>query len=573
MSWRLLLTTTKFFFFSHDRGDVCQLSPTAGSDRGEQLPSSASASKKPPRQHLHASCAIAGRGHKRSSSDNTHGKIQLSSSSSAEQDPPGSRRRSNSGDNVVLEDGSRDVVLTAISYLARRADSLRRFNGSTNHHLPRVKTVSGPCSGQNLPVGFVSSGIAMPPEPANRFSTYELTSGEDTGPGFGYNLEDECDDFSDLHSLDSFVDKSYHSGPLLRSNSVVLGKDVDEIIAEYEYTIAELQAMIAGFCDSSSAATALQMLQTSSMDSDCEYFPYGGGKQIPDEPLEALSNGNVAQMEGDVTIMQLTQLLRERDAEIADLKSRLEAFQKNDLYGEEDQTDHAVLSLGDDISSVASSNISSSTLRILSTKGSGQLLDRDLEQKIFTLEEFDSDYSAPQGSLALRLCLAAARERAGPHHLGNSPQHEVTPRLAMEDIHVAMDNIEHNRYLAEIKDLKHKLRSSLCATKEGKLPNPAWVEMETMMSYINRVLCSTIQSGRSMEFGDSRILMQHARTCDVVETFEVVRPMLASQFKSVVENCEEILNVWTGLNECLPKEGEDEGGLLHVSYKCLFFPI
>lgn len=492
---------------------------------------------KPPRQQTITELA---RGHKRSRSQPDTALTQISQPH---------HRRSISGGVVS---GPSAIVLNAIELLSRRAQTLRRLqDGNTSDFSYSLNDRSNA-----LPAspGKVSVGIAM-------FDHVEFGS-----------VPFEGDETFDMQSLDSSRTKSEASP--LRVN-----RNVDDLIAEYENTIHELQALLVdtGITAYDDDSTFRSFLTSTSADLDrCDSYSFGQNSVSSSRDASPIPAGD---SDNGLSIQQLQQLLRDRDEDIAKLNAQLSTARsalsrqaENDKIEAEFKykslecrKDNEIDKLKSQLrihnsfkeTAVAVTSHSCSPTSAYSDKDVDNLQDA----KIFSLDDYDADYSTPSHSLPLRLSIAAAKEREAVRAID-----PATPRLEMEGIdtprHLSGEMI--SRQMMEINDLRNKLHRSMTEVGAGKIPTQLWVEMEKVMSYVNRILCDIVRSGQTMNFTDVKMSLLHANTCDIVETFEKVRPLIAQHFKSIVSKSDEIISIWSRLDHLINGE-YDKVDILRVS--------
>lgn len=438
----------------------------------------------------------------------------------------------------------------------------------------------------SVPGGTI--GIAMPDH---------SFLGRGLRPVIGSSSVEESEDYdeiSDIHSLDSYINNISISGSP-RGDS----RSVDEIICEYENTIMELQNLIT-FAMSEEGTVMDSNRSVSSTDSyhyDPSYAPHVAvldslgysdlmsREQTPVDPLLVSTSSD------SETIEALRAMLRERDSEVEALNKTLLDREKNYskvLIGKEHEIiaqQRLVHSLEEELSFFRSSR--SAAEKASQTPGSASSVDsrRLVDTPTLTLGEedlpkgshqddplniFTSDDYEDEGQLA------SVQPRVWVPALGSfgrSPlitTAQSTPRLAMEDIDMAsprqlsVAEVE-SYHRVEILELQQRLKHSVSSFRSnlGAVAPPAWVAMDTLMSYICRLLCEVVRSGKCMNFTEVRELLSAAGECDIVEVFREVRPLIAELFKTAVQRCEEIVGVWSRLEKYINGD-YDSADLLKV---------
>ena len=517
------------------RGDNCDL-PDTGSESFDLSDSNFYAptiSKKPPRGK-----------HKRSVSDGVNNFTEITSSGAGSMTGR-LHRRSKSGDipSVMHNNVSTSVVLTAIDFLSKRAESLRNSQDSESESTgtriaKRVNSFNGITSDSML-----CNGIAVPD---------------------GSVVDDEFDELSAM-----LLDLSNPSSPPRQSY-----RSVEDVISEYEYIINELQAMLAGAYDDNASLMSFPSQNSIDNDDDSEHSwdlaSAKGLSFVPDRSSEFFKSGDDDSEEASVR--RFKYLLQDRDNQILKLNEQLQEsrdkfaiFKANSEHTTEElknnhakvicEKDAEIKRLSDALKSVGNEAQTSSLMvdnnQLAGFKSSasfscGKSSDISAEEKdsvVFSFDEYDNDYSEPSQALALRLSIAAAKEREMSCWSPCVLSSEATPRLAMEDI---IESAEHSEVGGFLKANFRKV-----ASFGGKETNPVWTDIETIMSCINRVSCDLVRSTKEIDFSDLKILLQNTENFEFLKTLEVVRPLIGHHFKSIIANFHEAVDIWSRLDRFL----------------------
>lgn len=474
--------------------------------------------------------------------------------------PPSRRRSTSSGSTSSIKSHS-NVVMAAIDLRSRRAESIRRAQQGTKSKSGLSPKSQTPGIGSNNSAGKISicDTLAQQPGMEEMCCSY-----------------DDDDDISDLHSLESYMAKndSAVNSPGVRT--------VDDLILEYEKIINELQIVLseAGLQQYDDMSTSRSFLTSTSLDVD-HFDSYSFNSVGRGTPTSSpVPDGNPEQ---SLSVQQLQQMLLEKDAQIEILNGQLaESHIKFNIMQRKAQQDvdsahrrlealqisktEEIERLKRDIKLI---RVRSDILLTTPSPASSEIrqspdLDRDSDY-VFSFDEYDVDYATSNHSLALRLSIAAAKEKEAQANAAVDLT-ATTPRLAMESIETPRNETDDMlvRQRIETSDLKSTLKQCMSDSEMGLLPDQIWVDIEVMMSYVNRIMRDILTSGQTKVFSDVKGILENAKNCDVLKTFEVIRPLIAQQFKSIVESGEEIVSIWSTLEHFM-KGDYEKVDILQVS--------